>query len=53
MSHNVLLAHAAAAQKLRAAAPEAQLSINFNAAWAEPYSNSLKDRVRTSIELID
>lgn len=47
MTHNVLLAHIAAAQKLRSLAPDAKLSINFNTAWAEPESNSREDQVDT------
>lgn len=44
-THNVLLAHADAVQRFRALVPTGKISINFNANWAEPLTDSAKDKV--------
>ena len=45
VTHNVMLAHAAAVSELRKIAPGALVSINFNSDWAEPLTDSAEDQV--------
>ncbi|DBA77308.1 TPA: hypothetical protein ACH3X2_000830 [Trebouxia sp. C0005] len=42
-AHTLLAAHGAAVSKMRAAAPEAKISINWSADWVVPYTNSTDD----------
>jgi len=48
VTHNVLLAHAAAVQRFRKIVPRGNISINLNAEWSEPMSSSPADKVRTA-----
>ena len=43
VSHHVLLAHAAAVKHFRALVPKGRISININAEWAEPLTDSPAD----------
>ncbi len=45
VTHNVLLAHAAAVERFRALVPQGNISINLNAEWSEPMTSSVADKV--------
>ena len=44
-AYHVLLAHAAAVKRFRAAVPGGKISMNINSDWSEPYSSSAQDQV--------
>ncbi|BDA49688.1 beta-glucosidase 6 [Coccomyxa sp. Obi] len=44
VTHNVLLAHAAAVEHFRALMPHGNISINLNAEWSEPLTSSVLDK---------
>lgn len=44
-TYHVLLAHAAAVKRFRAAVPGGKISMNINSDWSEPYSSSAQDQV--------
>lgn len=48
VTHNVLVAHAAAVQRFRKVLPRGNISINLNAEWSEPMSSSPADKVHAA-----
>ena len=44
-AHTILAAHGAAVKEMRAVAPNVKISINLDAVWVVPYTNSSQDVV--------
>lgn len=45
VTHNMLLAHAAAVDSFRSLVPHGNISINLNAEWSESLTSSVLDKV--------